>query len=50
MTVTGADGEQIWEAQVRTSRTLPVPGCGMPIQPDGKTAEELVLEDLRRLH
>ncbi len=49
LTVSRADGEQVWAAQVRTGRTLPVPGCGMPIEPDGKTAEELVVDDLRRL-
>lgn len=49
VTVGRADGEQVWAARVRTGRILPVPGCGTPIQPEGKTAEELVVEGLRRL-
>ena len=49
LSVARADGEQVWAARVRTSRILPVPGCGTPIQPDVKTAEEFVVEDLRRL-
>ena len=49
LTVGHADGEQVWTAQVRTGRILPVPACGTPIQPDGKTAEEFVVDDLRRL-
>ena len=49
LTVSRADGEQVWAAQVRTGRTLPVPGCRTPIEPEGKTAEELVVDDLRCL-
>ncbi len=49
LTVGHADGEQAWAAHVRTGRILPVPGCGTPIQPDGKTAEEFVVDALRRL-
>ena len=49
LTVAPADGEQVWAAEVRTSRILPVPGCGTPIQPDGKTSEEYVVDALRRV-
>jgi hypothetical protein len=49
LSVSHADGEQVWTAQVRTGRTLPVPGCGTPIQPDGKTAEEFIVDALRRV-
>ena len=43
------DGEQVWTAEVRTGRILPVPGCGTPIQTEGKTAKEFVVDNLRRL-
>ena len=49
LSVASADGEQVWAAQVRTGRILPVPGCGTPIQPEGKMAEEFVVDALRRL-
>jgi hypothetical protein len=49
LTVERTHGQQVWEAEVRTGRILPVPGCGTPIQPDGKTAEEYVVGALRRL-
>ncbi len=49
LTVGQAHDQQVWEAEVRTGRILPVPGCGTPIQPEGKTAEEYVVEAPRRV-
>ncbi len=49
LTMVQADGEQVWAARVRTGRILPVPGCGTPIEVDGKTSEEYLVDALRRL-
>jgi hypothetical protein len=49
LTVERHEDEQVWSARVRTGRVLPVPGCGMPVTPDGKTAEEFVVGALRRV-
>ena len=49
LSIAQPDGEQVWAAQVRTGRILPVPGCGTPIQPDGKTAKEFVIDTLQRV-
>jgi len=39
---------QIWEAEVKPGRTLPVPDCGRPIEEARKSETEWVLKDLRQ--
>jgi hypothetical protein len=49
MDVSHPGGPRRWSAQVRSGRTLPVPGCGTPIRAENKTEDELVVADLQRL-
>jgi hypothetical protein len=46
--VRGPEGEREWTGTVEEGRTLPVPGCGVPLDPNGKTSTELVVREVRR--
>jgi hypothetical protein len=39
---------QIWEAEVRPGRTLPVPDCGRPIEEARKSETEWMVKDVRQ--
>jgi hypothetical protein len=46
LTVRQPDGDQHWTGRVEVARTLPVPGCGVAITPEDKTAPELIVRGL----
>jgi hypothetical protein len=48
--VIGPDGSPVgsWEAEVVTTRLLPIPECGQPLEAAKKTEPELAVRELRR--
>ena len=44
-----AGADEAYEATVRVGRTLPVPGCGEPVELAVKSEQELVVEGLHRV-
>jgi hypothetical protein len=47
---TPSGGSSVWDGTVRTTRTLPVPVCGEPIEHAVKSQVELAVGELARVH